>query len=112
MKHLFMMLAGLLVMAGLTGCGHPVKKSHKLFLGMTPEQVQDEFGKPYAIRSAKVFDNEETTMIYEYWPPFFSTNEMILHLHFENSRLVQWGAAGDYNTGSESKVQEYKEQKK
>ena len=112
MKRFILGIVGLAMALAITGCGHPMRKSHKLQLGMTPEEVQDGFGKPYAIRSAKVFENEETTMIYEYWPRFFSTNDLIFHLHFENNRLVQWGAAGDYGTCTESKVLEYKEQKK
>jgi len=112
MKRVLMGLDGLAVVLTITGCGHPMRKSYALQLGMTPEEVVEDFGKPYAIRSAKVFENEETTMIFEYWPSFFSTNDLVYHLHFENSRLVQWGAAGDYGTGSEDKVTEYKGQKK
>jgi len=93
------------------GCTHPMRHLQDIQLGMTPDEVQDEMGDPYAVRSAKLFDTEETTMVWEYWPPFLHPNTEKVHIVFQNQQVVQWGKPGDYNTGSDKTVKEYKEQK-
>ena len=111
MKSVLFAMSMILLGVMLSGCKHPMTKTRNLELGMTPDEVIDELGDPDYVRSAKVFDNEETTRIFEYLPPFFTTNEKKLHIIFENERLVQWGAPGDYGTGGESSVKEYREKK-
>jgi len=93
------------------GCTHPMRKLDRLQLGMSPDEVREQMGKPYAPRSAKVFKDEQTTFIWEYWPPILTFNEQKIHLYFENDRLVQWGVPGDFGTGTGSRVTEYKETK-
>jgi len=109
-------IAAMLFAVGLfTGCRtgfvHPMKKTDRIQLGMSPQEVTDEMGRPFSVRSAKVFDNEETTMVWEYWPPFLAGNQSKVHIIFENGQVVQWGLPGDYNTGSAAKIKEYKETK-
>ena len=93
------------------GCTHPVKKLTRLQLGMTPDQVKEQMGKPYGVVAAKVFADESSTMVWEYWPPFFALDDSKVHIVFENDRVVQWGKPGAYGTGSENAVREYKPQK-
>ena len=111
MKRIISLFALLGLACFVVGCGHPSKKTYRLQLGMNPDEVREEMGRPYTVRSAKKFENEETTMVWEYWPAFFASNTVKVHLYFENGELVQWGLPGDYGTGSASKVSEYKEQK-
>lgn len=94
-----------------SGCVHPMKKLTRIQLGMTPDQVREEMGAPYAIVAAKVFADESTTMVYEYWPPFFALNDAKVHIVFENDRVVQWGKPGDYGTSQTGGLREYKPQK-
>ena len=115
MKRLLLVLPVLLILGfsamATTGCRHPAKKLKDIRLGFTPDEVEDEMGSPYAVRAAKLFEDEETTMIWEYRPPFLANNESIIHVIFENDKVVQWGVAGDYQTGSEKTVKEYKPKK-
>ncbi len=94
-----------------SGCIHPVKKLYKLQLGMTPDQVKEQLGTPYAVVASKVFADESTTMVWEYWPPFFALNDSKVHVVFENDRVVQWGKPGDYGTSQSGGLREYKPQK-
>ena len=111
MNRIISLIALLGLACVVAGCSSPTRKTYRLQLGMNPDEVREEMGKPYSVRSAKKFENEETTMIWEYWPAFFATNPAKIHCAFENGELVQWGLPGDYGTGSEKKVTEYKEQK-
>lgn len=94
-----------------SGCIHPVKKLYKIQLGMTPDEVEEKLGRPYAVVASKVLADESTTMVWEYWPPFFALNDSKVHVTFENDRVVQWGKPGDYGTGSGVGIREYKPQK-
>jgi len=111
MKRLLIFTPLILLTIGLTGCVHPAKKLKNLDLGMTKTDVLDQMGKPYSVRAAKVFEDEETTEIWEYWPPFLAINDQKMHVIFENERVVQWGVAGDFTTGTERNVKEYKKKK-
>jgi hypothetical protein len=104
-------LLGAFILAGVSGCTHPMRKLEKVSLGMNPDSVRKAMGSPYSVRASKVFDNEETTTVWEYWPPFFSLNDQKIHVVFENEKVVQWGIPGDYGTGSYSSIREYKEAK-
>jgi hypothetical protein len=112
MKLPRLILASLLFAALGAGCTHPARKLDQINLGMAPKDVRQAMGKPYSVRAAKVFENEETTMVWEYWPPFLSLNDQKIHVVFENDKVVQWGMPGDYGTGSISSIREYKESKK
>jgi hypothetical protein len=111
MKPVRLILASALLASLGAGCTHPMRKLENVRLGMEPTAVREAMGKPYAVRAAKVFQNEETTSVWEYWPPFFSLNDNKVHVVFENDKVVQWGIPGDYNTGSYTSIREYKEAK-
>lgn len=111
MRNLLICLLPIVLLTLLTGCRHPMTHLRNINLGMTPADVEAEMGKPYAVRSAKLMEGEETTMVWEYWPPYFSNNTSKVHVIFENGRVVQWGVPGDYGTGSEKNVKEYNDKK-
>lgn len=108
----------------LAGCATPSRHISDLRLGMTPDEVRDAMGDPFAIRAAKVYENEETSEIWEYIPPVFSIAgfadryDKEYRLVFENGRLVQWGEPGDLSYDSslsrdqEFPVQEYSPRKR
>ena len=109
-KHVILgVLAAALLLP--SGCIHPVKKLYRMQLGMTPDQVEEQLGRPYAVVASKVLADETTTMVWEYWPPFFALDDSKVHITFENDRVVQWGKPGDYGTGAGSGIREYKPQK-
>ncbi|MFT5123486.1 MAG: hypothetical protein ACI9TH_001080 [Kiritimatiellia bacterium] len=111
MKRLLIVLPLIFVFLGVSGCVHPARKLNRLELGMTEEDVLDQMGKPYSVRAAKLFKDEETTEIWEFWPPFMAINDQKIHVIFENERVVQWGVAGDFTTGTERNVKEYNQKK-
>lgn len=90
----------------VVGCSTPAKKVKDLSLGMTPEDVLDAIDKPYTVRAAKVYEDGQSTEVWEYRSRFgFDVTDY--WLYFENGRLVQWGQPGDF-TGNKSLIQEYK----
>lgn len=91
---------------GLAGCGTPSSRIKNLRLGMTPEEVLDVVGKPTTIRAAKVYENGETQMVWEYLSGF-SLRPKDYWVYFENDRVVQWGEPGDFS-GRASNVEDYK----
>lgn len=104
---------GVLVLVSVcfaSGCSLPARKIKNVRLGMTPDEVRDELGKPYTIRAAKVYQDEQWTEIWEYLPPPIAFYPKSFWVIFENDRVVQWGQPGDFNTGAAS-VKEYSEQK-
>lgn len=77
---------------------------------MTPEEVLDVMGNPYAIRTAKLYRDGSFQEVWEYLPSMFSValfadryDKMYL-VHFDGGRLVQWGEPGDLTGGT---VREY-----
>lgn len=95
----------------LTGCSTPAKKVSNVQLGMTPFEILDKMGKPSTKRAAKVFDDGQTTEVWEYTPRFLELNPRTFWIYFENNKVVQWGQPGDF-TGNKNLVQEYKAVKK
>jgi len=91
------------------GCSSPAKKVKNLSLGMTPDEVRNEMGEPYTIRAAKVFENGQSTEIWEYTPSF-AVNPKTVWIYFENKKVVQWGQPGDFagKSGVSVPVEEYK----
>lgn len=100
----------LVVMASL-GCSSLPGKIKKLELGMTPEQVKDTAGEPYAIRAAKVYDDGHTEEVWEYLANF-SLYPKDYWIFFENAKLVQWGEPGDFAGSRLQAVKEYQPVKK
>ena len=114
MKQFVTSCLALIWLFALVGCTHPMKKTAHLNLGMTAEDVREAMGAPYSVRSAKLLTDEETTMVWEYWPPILAQNTEKVHVYFENGRVVQWGLPGDYKTSastSKGALQEYKPEK-
>ncbi|HMP74787.1 MAG TPA: outer membrane protein assembly factor BamE [Kiritimatiellia bacterium] len=100
--------ACVLVLA-LVGCGTPAPKIKKLRLGMTPDEVRDELGKPSTIRAAKVYEDGQTQQVWEYLSGI-AINPKNYWVFFENDRVVQWGEPGDFagKSGAAVPVAEYK----
>lgn len=90
----------------VTGCGTPSGKIKQLRLGMTPEEVRDEIGKPTTIRAAKVYEDGQTQMVWEYLSGI-SIRPKDYWVFFENDRVVQWGEPGDFS-GRATSVEDYK----
>jgi outer membrane protein assembly factor BamE (lipoprotein component of BamABCDE complex) len=94
----------------LAGCATPSRHISELRLGMTPEEVLDIMGKPFAIRAAKLYENEEWQEVWEYIPPVFSVAgfsdryDRDYWILFENGKVVQWGQPLDF-TGETSVTQ-------
>jgi hypothetical protein len=109
---LLLVAAGVLV---VMGCATPNTKVHKLLLGMTTNDVLKVMGKPFSVRASKVYENGETTVIWEYIAPIFSMAIISddynkrYWIIFENEKMVQWGEPGDLTgTDQESKaIKEY-----
>lgn len=99
-------LACVLMVSLLGACASWNIDISRLQLGMEPEAVREAIGKPFAIRAAKVYDNEEWTEVWEYLPPTFTWEPKTYWVYFENGKVVQWGEPGDF-TGSPTTVREY-----
>lgn len=104
----------LIAVIALVGCSSPSKKIVKIELGMSPDEVEDQMGKPSTIRAAKVFEDGQTTEVWEYLPRFLELNPRTFWVYFENRKVVQWGLPGDFagKSGLNVPVDEYKAFKK
>lgn len=95
----------------ILGCASPAKKASDVRLGMTPEELGDVMGAPTTIRAAKVFEDGQTMMVWEYIHNW-SFNPRDVWVFLENDKVVQWGAPGDFfdKVGESPKVavKEYK----
>ena len=111
MKRLIPILVLFVTLVALVGCTTPSDLIKDISLGMTPDEVKDEMGDPYTVRAAKVYDNGETMMVYEYLPPVFTFNPKTYWILFENGKVVQWGEPGDLTGKAQKVVSEYNEQK-
>lgn len=101
----------ILVAVVLTGCASPAKKAGEVRLGMAPDEVADVMGKPTTIRASKVFEDGRTMQVWEYVQTW-AFNPRDVWIFFEDDKVVQWGAPGDFfgKAGQSQKiaVQEYK----
>lgn len=101
MKIMVKMFLAFMVVAVVTGCGTPSQRVGNLRLGMTPEEVLDEMGRPYAIRAAKMFRDGSFQEVWEYIPSVFSVAlfadryDKTYWIFFDDGRVVQWGEPGD-----------------
>jgi len=92
----------IMMAAGLTACSTPSQKVSGLRLGMTPDDVLDTMGPPYAIRAAKLFDEGNFQEVWEYIPSVFSVAlfadryDKSYFMYFNDGRLVQWGEPADF----------------
>lgn len=102
-------LCCLLLALAVVGCATPYRKTPKLRLGMTPEEVHDVMGKPTTIRASKVYEDGQTTEVWEYLSGI-SLNPKNYWVHYENGKVVQWGEPGDFTgkSGLNVPVYEYK----
>lgn len=104
MKKAILVAALLVAMLG-SGCVSRSPSSHisELQLGMDPDQVTKIMGAPFAIRAAKQYENGETTAVWEYIAPIFSSAafadeyDKTYWVIFENNKVVQWGEPGDFS---------------
>ncbi len=112
MNKLYLVTACVLLMTLTQGCSTPSQRIGGLRLGMTPDEVLDEMGRPYAVRSAKLFRDGSFQEVWEYIPSIFSVAlfadryDKIYWVYFDDGRLVQWGEPGDF-TGEEDMVLEH-----
>lgn len=89
----------------LVGCSTPSQRVGSVRLGMTPDEVLDEMGEPYAVRSAKLYRDGTFQEVWEYIPSIFSVAlfadryDKTYWVFFDEGRVVQWGEPGDL-TGS------------
>ena len=105
------LLAGLMLVLGLSACASWNVNVGKLQLGMEPEAVREAIGKPFTIRAAKVYDNEEWTEVWEYLPPAFTWTPKTYWVYFKNGKVVQWGEPGDFTGKTVEAVLDYSEGK-
>ena len=94
----------LLSFAGLlVGCITPDRRISRVRLGMDADQVLEAMGKPFAIRAAKVYEDESTTVLWEYRPPILSLAALTdkydrdYWILFVNGSVVQYGEPGDFS---------------
>lgn len=97
------------VVGVLAGCAHPYRDTPDLRLGMTNDEVRDVMGDPTAIRASKVYEDGQTTEVWEYLSGI-ALNPKNYWVHFENGKVVQWGEPGDFagKAGDRVPVEEYK----
>ena len=107
---LFLAFTGML----LAGCATPRFQMDKLKLGMKPDEVIQQVGKPYTIRAAKVYEDKRTVEVWEYLPRMFTLYPKAYWIYFENGEVVQWGEPGDFagRSGMDVPVNEYSPQKR
>ncbi|HMP71803.1 MAG TPA: hypothetical protein PKE55_00930 [Kiritimatiellia bacterium] len=105
MKFIKLILISI-VAIGFVGCSSPGKKVKRLELGMTPADVRDEIGAPNRIRGAKIYEDGQSTEIWQYSTTWGFSPETYW-VYFENGKLVQWGHPGDF-TGNANLIQEYR----
>lgn len=106
MKLAGYVMLGIVCMA--VGCAVPASKMKNLQLGMTPDQVRKEAGRPYTVRAAKVYEDGRTVEVWEYLAhlAIYPKDYWVM---FENGKVVQWGEPGDFGilTVEDPPVNEY-----
>ena len=96
-----LLLCGMLY---LSGCSTPSQQVKHLRLGMTPDEVVEEMGRPYAVRASKLYRDGTFTEVWEYIPSIFSVAlfadryDKSYWIYFEDGRVVQWGEPGDFTS--------------
>ena len=101
MKRILLAIVFLAPLLMLTACNTPHQRISNLRLGMTPDEVLDEMGSPYAIRSAKLYRDGGFQEVWEYIPSIFSVAlfadryDKTYFVYFDGGKLVMWGEPGD-----------------
>lgn len=86
----------------VAGCLTPSQRIARLRLGMSPQEVYEVMGPPFAVRAAKTYDDGTTALVWEYVPPIFSRAafsdkyDKTYWIYFLNDKVVQWGEPGDF----------------
>lgn len=103
MSKLPVLFLAALGLVWLSGCATPSERIGDLRLGDTPDDVTQKLGRPFVIRAAKIYENDETTEVWEYIPPVISWAILLdrydkeYWVIFENGKVVQWGVPGDFS---------------
>lgn len=99
-----LLVAALLVAVFCSGCmTTPSTHISQIQLGMGPDQVTKIMGPPFTVRASKQYENGETTAVWEYIAPVFSSAafsdkyDKTYWIMFENNKVVQWGEPGDFS---------------
>ena len=100
-------LAGMMLALGLSACASWNVDVSKLQLGMEPEAVREAIGKPFTIRAAKVYQDQEYAEVWEYLPPVFTWTPKTYWVYFQNGKVVQLGEPGDFSGTAAAAVREY-----
>ncbi len=117
MKKMFVWVAAAMVLAG---CVTPSQRIAGLRLGMSPEDVYNVMGTPFAVRAAKTYEDGTTSEVWEYVPPVFSRAafsdkyDKTYWVYFVNDKVVQWGEPGDFtkhDTTKDVTVKDYVQEK-
>jgi len=97
-----------------SGCASMNTNVSRLKLGMTPDEVLKQIGKPFTIRAAKLYTGNEWTEVWEYLPPLLTLYPKTYWVYFEDGKVVQWGEPGDFagQSGANVPISEYSSQKK
>jgi outer membrane protein assembly factor BamE (lipoprotein component of BamABCDE complex) len=104
----------------LVGCVTPSQTVGGLRLGMTPQEVYEVMGAPFAVRAAKTYEDGTTSQVWEYVPPVFSRAafsdkyDKTYWVFFVNDKVVQWGEPGDFSKHDTTKdvtVKDYVQEK-
>ncbi|HUP11514.1 MAG TPA: hypothetical protein VM187_04865 [Niastella sp.] len=93
-------LLSISVLVFLFSCAVGIKRMNNLSLGMTKEQIKTNVGDNYIIRGAVVNDYNQSVEVWEYEVRKRRSITTTEHywLYLVDSKLVQWGRAGDWST--------------
>jgi hypothetical protein len=99
-----LLVSVLLIAVFCSGC-QTTPSAHivQIELGMSPDQVKKIMGPPFTIRAAKQYENGESSAVWEYIAPVFSSAafsdkyDKTYWIMFENGKVVQWGEPGDFS---------------
>jgi len=117
-KRVLCCLAGIILLAG---CTTPSTRIVSMSLGMSPAEVMDVMGPPFAVRAAKVYEEGGIAEVWEYIPPVFSRAafsdkyDKTYWVFFEDGKVVQWGEPGDFSGQTTTKdvpVMDYTDKKR
>jgi outer membrane protein assembly factor BamE (lipoprotein component of BamABCDE complex) len=99
-----LLVAALLVAAICSGCRTtPSDHIGQIQLGMDQDQVKKIMGPPFTVRASKLYENNETSQVWEYIAPVWSLAifsdkyDKTFWVVFENGKVVQWGEPGDFS---------------
>ena len=101
MSRVFLASLMVVVSMAFVACSTPSRNISNLRLGMTPDEVLDEMGRPYAIRTAKLYRDGSFQEVWEYIPSIFSVAlfadryDKTYFVYFDGGKLVMWGEPGD-----------------